>query len=231
MAENLNVTRYQNREPIEHIRDNKGWINIRTGAYCNYYNDVVNTNTYGRLYNWYAISNLNNIASKGWRVPDNEDWEELELYLGVNPEHINLYNWRTINERDKLTHILNRILIMYKSINFEDKFSKFTELWTPKVIAEMNEYQFKLTKLQGEFVWHDHSDTDETFIVLNGSMSIEFRDGTVKLNSGEMFVVPKGVEHRPFSQDVCEVMIIEPKGVVNTGDQGGEMTAENNVWI
>ena len=120
---------------------------------------------------------------------------------------------------------------MYKSINFADKFSKFTELWTPKVIAEMNEYQFKLTKLQGEFVWHDHSDTDETFIVLNGSMSIEFRDGTVKLNSGEMFVVPKGVEHRPFSQDVCEVMIIEPKGVVNTGDQGGEMTAENNVWI
>lgn len=95
----------------------------------------------------------------------------------------------------------------------------------------MNDYQFKLVKLQGEFVWHDHPDTDETFIVLEGAMSIAFRDGEVHLRQGEMVVIPKGVEHKPYASKEAKVMIVEPKGVVNTGDAGGELTAELDRWV
>jgi len=119
----------------------------------------------------------------------------------------------------------------HNSINFKDKFSKFTEHWSPRVIAEMNNYQFKLAKVEGEFVWHDHADTDEVFIVIEGSLNIEFRDGSVTLESGEMFVIPKGVEHKPVAISECKIMLVEPKGVVNTGDASSELTAENNVWI
>ncbi len=116
-------------------------------------------------------------------------------------------------------------------INFQDKLAKFSEHWTPKVIAEMNDYQFKLVKIQGEFVWHNHSDTDEVFIVIEGSMKIEFDEETVELNEGEMYVVPKGVQHKPYAENECKVMLVEPKGVVNTGESDGELTAENDVWI
>jgi mannose-6-phosphate isomerase-like protein (cupin superfamily) len=118
-----------------------------------------------------------------------------------------------------------------KPINFREKFSKFSEHWSPKVIAEMNDYQFKLAKIQGEFVWHDHKDTDEVFIVIEGCMSIEFRDGAVDLTEGELFVVPKGVEHKPFAEKECKIMFVEPRGVVNTGDCVDELMAENDVWI
>ena len=119
----------------------------------------------------------------------------------------------------------------YEALNFEEKFSRFTEHWFPRVIAEMNDYQLKLVKVQGEFVWHKHPETDEVFIVINGVLSIEFRDGKVTLKSGEMFVIPKGVEHRPVAKKECKMMLIEPKGVVNTGDTGGQLTAENDAWI
>ena len=119
----------------------------------------------------------------------------------------------------------------YKALNFEEKFSRFTEHWFPRVIAEMNDYQLKLVKVQGEFVWHKHPETDEVFIVINGVLNIEFRDGKVTLESGEMFVIPKGVEHRPVAKKECKMMLIEPKGVVNTGDTGGQLTAENDAWI
>ena len=119
----------------------------------------------------------------------------------------------------------------YKALNFEEKFSRFTEHWFPRVIAEMNDYQLKLVKVQGEFVWHKHPETDEVFIVINGVLNIEFRDGKVTLKSGEMFVIPKGVEHRPVAKKECKMMLIEPKGVVNTGDSGGQLTAENDAWI
>ena len=119
----------------------------------------------------------------------------------------------------------------YKALNFEEKFSRFTEHWFPRVIAEMNDYQLKLVKVQGEFVWHKHPETDEVFIVINGVLNIEFRDGKVTLESGEMFVIPKGVEHRPVAKKECKMMLIEPKGVVNTGDTGGRLTAENDAWI
>tara|TARA_B100000676_G_C17811185_1_gene697518 strand:- start:184 stop:555 length:372 start_codon:yes stop_codon:yes gene_type:complete len=116
-------------------------------------------------------------------------------------------------------------------INLKEKFSKFSDHWSPKVIAEMNDYQFKLVKIKDDFVWHQHNDTDEVFIVINGSMKIEFRDKTIDLSEGEMFVVPKGVEHKPYSKDECKVMVVEPKGVVNTGESKGSLTAENDVWI
>lgn len=119
----------------------------------------------------------------------------------------------------------------HEALNIEEKFSGFSERWSPRVIAEMNDYQFKLVKVQGEFVWHSHADTDEAFIVVSGALDIEFRDGTGRLESGEMFVVPRGVEHRPVAREECRLMLVEPKGVVNTGDAGGQLTAENDVWV
>ena len=118
-----------------------------------------------------------------------------------------------------------------KPINFADKFQKITDHWAPKVIAEMNDYQFKLVKIEGDFVWHDHQETDEVFIVLSGEMEIEFRDGKVRLKEGEMFVVQKGIEHKPHAECECEILVIEPRGVVNTGEIGGALTAEKDVWI
>ncbi|MEM7278163.1 MAG: cupin domain-containing protein [Pseudomonadota bacterium] len=119
----------------------------------------------------------------------------------------------------------------YQSVSFAQKFGLFDEQWQPKVIAQMNDYQFKLAKLEGDFVWHSHADTDETFIVVSGQLRIDFRDGAVILNAGEMFVVPKGIEHKPFAEHEVQVMLIEPKGVVNTGDVASERQAENDVWI
>ncbi|MCY8234958.1 cupin domain-containing protein [Priestia endophytica] len=119
----------------------------------------------------------------------------------------------------------------YKTINLQEKLSKFQDQWSPKVIAEMNDYQFKLVKVQGDFVWHKHEHTDEVFIVLEGNLIIEFRDGKVTLNEGEMFVIPKNIEHKPYAEEECNIMLVEPKGVVNTGQERTEQTAENDVWI
>ena len=119
----------------------------------------------------------------------------------------------------------------YTAINFKDKFAKFPEHWSPKIIAQMNDTHFKVVKIQGDFVWHRHHDTDEAFIVLEGEMQIEFRDGIVTLRSGEMFVIPKGLEHKPFAEQECRVVLIEPAGTVNTGDVNSERTAEDDVWV
>ncbi|HXW28259.1 MAG TPA: cupin domain-containing protein [Xanthobacteraceae bacterium] len=119
----------------------------------------------------------------------------------------------------------------YEAINFERKFALFDELWKPKVIAEMNDYQFKVARLHGDFIWHHHETTDETFIVLEGVLRIHFRDGAVSVSAGEMFVVPKGVEHRPYAENEVKLLLIEPRGVLNTGHEDGERTAENDVWI
>lgn len=117
------------------------------------------------------------------------------------------------------------------AINFAHKFSLCTAQWQPRVIAEMNDYQFKLVRLQGDFVWHEHADTDEAFLVLDGSLRIDFRDGAVTIGPGEMYVVPKSVEHKPFAEKEVKLILIEPRGVKNTGGQGGERTAPNDVWI
>ena len=119
----------------------------------------------------------------------------------------------------------------YKAINFSQKLGLFSEHWQPKVIAEMNDYQFKIVKLQGDFIWHDHKDTDETFIVLEGVLRIDFRDGAVDIAAGEMFVVPKGVEHKPFARHEVKMLLVEPRGVLNTGHEGSKRTAQNDVWI
>ena len=119
----------------------------------------------------------------------------------------------------------------YAAINLQRKFSLFGEQWKPKVVAEMNDYQFKIVRLEGDFIWHDHQDTDETFIVIEGTLRIDFRDGSVHIGPGEMFVVPKGVEHKPYAEREVKMMLIEPRGVPNTGHEGGARTAQNDVWI
>ena len=119
----------------------------------------------------------------------------------------------------------------YQPINFEEKLLKFSEHWSPKIIAQLNDYHLKLAKVQGEFVWHDHPETDEVFIVVKGQLEILFRDGSVLLKEGEMFVVPKEVEHKPVAENECHILLIEPAGTVNTGDVKDGLTAPNNIWI
>ncbi|MDA9826715.1 cupin domain-containing protein [Flavobacteriaceae bacterium] len=120
----------------------------------------------------------------------------------------------------------------YNSIDIRSKYKLFSEQWQPKVIAKMNDYQFKIAKIEGEFTWHSHKNTDETFIVIKGEIDIQFRDGFVKIKEGEMFVVPAGVEHKPVSKKESQIMLIEPHGVVNTGDNtSNDLTAKNDVWI
>jgi mannose-6-phosphate isomerase-like protein (cupin superfamily) len=122
-------------------------------------------------------------------------------------------------------------MMNYGAINFQAKLTKFSEHWSPKIIAQMNNYHFKVAKVQGEFVWHDHPETDEVFVVLKGQLEIQFRDGQVLLREGEMFVVPKGLEHKPFAPSECHILLIEPAGTVNTGEVVNENTAPNDLWI
>lgn len=110
-------------------------------------------------------------------------------------------------------------------VNLAEKLSLFSDQWAPRSIAQLNDYEVKLVKVQGDFVWHSHAETDELFLVLRGKLRIDLRDGAVELGPGELYVVPRGVEHKPFAADECEMMLIEPRGVVNTGDAGGPLTA------
>lgn len=117
------------------------------------------------------------------------------------------------------------------AINLADKLSQFSEHWSPKIIAEMNDHQFKLVKFRGEFVWHTHADTDEVFIVLDGAMTIHFRDGDVMVRAGEMFTIQKGMEHKTSAKIECRAMLVEKAGTVNTGDEVSENTAASDAWI
>tara|TARA_B110000438_G_C15577166_1_gene547963 strand:+ start:401 stop:766 length:366 start_codon:yes stop_codon:yes gene_type:complete len=116
-------------------------------------------------------------------------------------------------------------------VNITEKFTKISDLWNPKVIAEMNNYQFKLAKVKGEFIWHSHKETDEAFIIIEGKLSIELRSKVINLSKGEMYVVPKGVEHKPYAERECQIMLVEPKGVVNTGEFHTNQTAPNDQWL
>ena len=120
---------------------------------------------------------------------------------------------------------------MTTKINLKSKFDKFHEQWSPKIIAEMNDYHFKLVKIKNEFIWHEHEDTDEVFIVIEGKIGIEFENETIEINEGEMIVIPKGKQHRPFAKQEAKIMLIEPKGVVNTGNIESEITAPSDQWI
>lgn len=118
-----------------------------------------------------------------------------------------------------------------RAINFAEKLSLFSDQWQARVIAEMNDYQFKLVRIEGDFIWHEHTDTDETFIVLDGQLRIDMREGSVLLSTGEMFVVPKGTQHKPYAEREVKLLLIEPRGVKNTGEESNERTAENDLWI
>ncbi|QDL53964.1 cupin domain-containing protein [Rhodoferax aquaticus] len=119
----------------------------------------------------------------------------------------------------------------YRSINFAEKFGLFQDQWRQKVLAQMNDYQFKLARLQGDFIWHEHAETDETFVVLEGQLRIDFQDGHVLVSAGEMYVVPKGVMHKPFAEQEVKLLLIEPCGTVNTGNAGGSRTVSSDEWI
>ena len=115
-------------------------------------------------------------------------------------------------------------------VNLEDKFGRIGEQWSPKILAQLNDYHVKAVKLQGEFVWHKHDETDELFLVTKGSLVIRFRDRELTLGPGELVVVPKGIEHLPVAEEECEVLLIEPAGTPNTGDAGGDRTVEPE-WL
>ena len=116
-------------------------------------------------------------------------------------------------------------------VNLKEKLSKFSKHWSPRIIAEMNDYQFKIAKIKGEFVWHNHKDTDETFIVIEGTMRMKFRNRIVELYKGEIIVVPKGVDHKPCAEKECKILVVEPRGTINTGDAGGDLTIEKDTWV
>ena len=116
-------------------------------------------------------------------------------------------------------------------INLKSKLELIKDYWSPKVVAELNDYQFKLAKIKDEFIWHQHNATDEAFMVIEGNIEIELEDSTVELSEGEMFIVPKGVKHKPIARGEAHIMLIEPRDVKNTGDFENELTAKNDIWI
>jgi len=116
-------------------------------------------------------------------------------------------------------------------INLKSKLELIKDYWSPKVVAELNDYQFKLAKIKDEFIWHQHNATDEAFMVIEGNIEIELEDSTVELSEGEMFIVPKGVKHKPIARGEAHIMLIEPRDVKNTGDIENELTAKNDIWI
>ena len=118
-----------------------------------------------------------------------------------------------------------------ETINLDEKFAKFTELWQPKIVSQLNDFHIKVAKVEGEFVWHKHDDTDELFMVNKGVLTMNYRDRAVTIRPGDIHVVPKGVEHKPSAQELCEIVMIEPAGTVNTGDAGGERTVTDLPWI
>ena len=120
---------------------------------------------------------------------------------------------------------------MARVVDLRDKLSLFSEHWSPKVVATLNDYEVKVVKVKGEFVWHSHADTDELFLVVDGSLTIRLPDGEVSLGPGQLFVVPRGVEHCPVAAEEASLVLIEPTGVVNTGDAGGDLTATHDTSL
>jgi len=120
---------------------------------------------------------------------------------------------------------------MKDAVSLAEKLAQFSEHWAPRTVAQLNDYDIMVVKVQGEFVWHDHPETDEVFMVLKGRLEIQFRDARVIVREGEMFVVPKGVEHKPAAEEECHILLVEPAGTINTGDIVNERTSANDVWI
>jgi len=116
-------------------------------------------------------------------------------------------------------------------INLIEKFNLFSDKWSPKIIAQLNDYHFKLVRIQGDFTWHKHDNTDEVFIILDGQMRMDYEDEQIILNTGEMIVVPKGKNHKPFAEKEAKLLLIEPAGTLNTGDKKDSFTKEEIEWI
>jgi len=119
----------------------------------------------------------------------------------------------------------------YSSVDIKEKFNLFAETWSPKIIGEMNDYYIKLVKIKDHFTWHRHEETDEVFIVYKGNMRIYFRDGSVDLCEGQMYIIPKNIEHKPYAEKECEMMLFEPKTTLNTGNVNDKFTKEKLDWI
>ena len=120
-----------------------------------------------------------------------------------------------------------------EKVRLEEKFKKFDDLWSPKLVGELNENYIKLAKGQGELDWHTHDDEDEFFLVVSGHLDIHLRDRVISLDPGEFFVVPKGTEHRPVAEEGAEILLIEPKETLHTGTRQTEQTVaiEDQAWI
>ena len=118
-----------------------------------------------------------------------------------------------------------------KKIRISDALATFSDHWSPRIIAELNGQQVKLAKFIGAFDWHSHADEDEMFLVIDGSFTMEFRDRSVELDQGDMIVVPRGVEHRPVAEKECSVMLVEPAGLVNTGDLEASEKTTTGIWL
>jgi mannose-6-phosphate isomerase-like protein (cupin superfamily) len=118
--------------------------------------------------------------------------------------------------------------VAHSPVDISEKLSLFTEHWSPKTVARLNDYEIKVVKVHGEFTSHTHEDTDELFLVTHGQLTIRMRDGNVTLGPGQLFVVPRGVEHCPITDGEAHAVLIEPTGVVNTGDVGGSLTAAHD---
>ncbi len=117
-----------------------------------------------------------------------------------------------------------------QKVNFSDKFTQFNEHWSPRIVGELNGQYVKLAKVEGEFVWHKHDNEDELFMVVKGKLFLDFRDKTIELNPGEFFIVPRGVEHRPRTEDEVHLVLFEPKATLNTGEIENERTVEA-AWL
>lgn len=118
-----------------------------------------------------------------------------------------------------------------QKVNLKAKFARFSDLWSPKIVGELNGQYVKLAKVKGEFVWHKHDNEDELFLVLQGTLTMRLRDQIIELQAGEFFIVPKGVEHKPVAQEEVHLMLLEPKSTKHTGDVVSEMTVEVQEWI
>ena len=120
---------------------------------------------------------------------------------------------------------------MIEVVNLTKKFSLISEHWNPKIIAKLNDYHLKIAKIEGDFVWHSHPETDEMFLVIDGELVIHLRNGFLHLKQGELCVIPKGMEHKPVAERECQILMVEPAGTVNTGNAGGELTNEEIGWV
>lgn len=118
-----------------------------------------------------------------------------------------------------------------QKVNLAEKFAQFSDHWNPRIAGELNGQHVKLTKLKGEFIWHKHDEEDELFLIIEGTLKMEFRDKTITLHTGEFLIVPRGVEHRPIAEEEVQVLLFEPASTVNTGTERNERTLEELEWI